>query len=101
MTRSSATPHFSGDLESSPKDGALAAAMLADAADAILGLDGDGRVMFANPAAERMFDRAASRILGSRLSDLVVRQERKTVIGLERQAANGPHIFETRVEGDG
>ena len=101
MTRSSATPHFSGDLETSPKDGALAAAMLAGTADAVLGLDGDGRVTFANPAAERMFDRAASRILGSRLSDLVVRQERKTVVGLERQAANGPHSFETRVEGDG
>ena len=74
-------------------------ALLADAADAILGLSDDGRVTIANAAAARLFGRGADRIVGMRLSDLVVRQERKSVGSLERQSVDGPHMFETRIDG--
>jgi PAS domain S-box-containing protein len=86
-------------MDLSPSGAALAVALLADADDAILGLDDDGRVVFANTAAVRLLRRSVERIVGSRLSDLVVRQERKTIVSLERQSVDGPHRFETRVEG--
>lgn len=99
MTRPSAVAPLRGDMDPSSSEAALAAALLADADDAILGLDDDGRVVAANPAASRLLRKPAERIVGSRLSDLVVRQERKTLISLERQSVDGPHRFETRIEG--
>ena len=86
-------------MDLSPSGAALAVALLADADDAILGLDDDGHVVFANGAAARMLGRPVERIVGSRFSDLVVRQERKTIVSLERQSVDGPHRFETRVDG--
>ena len=97
MNRSSATSHFRAD--SSTAAGSLASALLADADDAILGLDAEGRITLANDAASRLFDRDVDRLTGLRLSELVIRQERKSVAAHERQCSDAPQRFETRVDG--
>ena len=99
MNPPSVTPQLRGDTTTMPAAAALALALLADADDAVLALDDDGRILTANPAAALLFGRTAERLHGSKLSDLVVRPERKTVAALERQSATGPHRFEMRAEG--
>lgn len=97
MNRSSATSQFRADPGASAAS--LASALLADADDAILGLDAEGRITLANDAATRLFDRDIDRLTGMRLSELVIRQERKGVAAHERLNGDAPHRFETRVDG--
>ena len=48
------------------------AAILESALDAIVTIDGEGRIVEFNPAAERMFGRARADVIGAEMGDLIV-----------------------------
>ncbi|MBR8742255.1 PAS domain S-box protein [Nocardiopsis sp. MG754419] len=79
-----------------------AEAMLASSADAVIGIDGELRVTFWNPAAERMFGWSADEVLGGELP--IIPQELRPEYGavLEQVRAGTPlTIFTRRLRRDG
>lgn len=77
------------------------AALVAHAGDAHLSLDGEGRVVGWNPAAEVMFGWRADEAIGRPLADLVIPPEERAAhrAGLARLEAGGPSsILDRRVE---
>lgn len=79
-----------------------AEAMLASSADAVIGIDGELRVTFWNPAAERMFGWTAEEVLGGELP--IIPRELGPEYGavLEQVRAGAPlTIFTRRLRRDG
>lgn len=68
-------------------------AIVDTAADAIIGVRADGRIDSVNPAAVRMFGRAADNLEGSLLSDLLPGMDASSLAGL---IANGMLIHSTQ-----
>src|SRR6185437_2799240 len=77
---------------------AIMSAVLHAALDAVVAIDGDGRVVAWNPAAERCFALPARDAVGRELAELVVPPELRDRhrAGLARHVAGGPAVVSGR-----
>src|SRR4051812_16551002 len=77
------------------------AAMLDASLDAVLGMDGAGRITGFNPAAERMFGRHAEDVVGVEMARAIVPAHLRDAHrrGLRRHLEGGPpSVLDRRVE---
>ena len=80
----------------------MATDILAAAMDAVIIMDGDGRVLYWNPAAERLFGLPADRVVGRDLAELVIPpdQRERHRVGLARRDRAERVAHGLRLDGD-
>ncbi|MDH5672558.1 MAG: PAS domain S-box protein [Myxococcales bacterium] len=67
--------------------------LLASAADGLTAFDADGRLLFANPSAEKLLDCSAADYLGRFMTEFFAPEDNQTFMALRRRLASGdyPH----------
>ncbi|MGZ4436173.1 MAG: sensor domain-containing protein [Nocardioidaceae bacterium] len=60
--------------------------------DAVFAVDADGTVLWANPAAERLFGRPVDDLVGTPVLDLALEEERPRVLGTRRRLLEGDEV---------
>ena len=86
---------------STPADSAALTAVLAAALDAVITMDGTGRILSFNPAAERTFGYRAAEAVGRDMADLIVPPDLREAHrrGLARHLSGGdPVVLDQRIE---